>query len=60
MLRSQYHTALHLSLRHTGQDSGKVEYEVAAGVRDDGEIGIFALRHFLRELYLKSLLIVVL
>ena len=50
VLWSQYHAALHLSLRQTGQRTCKVYDEIAARVRDDGEISILSLRHFLWQL----------
>lgn len=60
VFRRQDDAALHLRLRHTGQHPCEIDHEIAAAVRDDGEVSILSLCHVVWQFYLQSLLLVVL
>ena len=60
VLGCQDYAAPHLCLGHTGQYTCEVEHEVAARMGYYGEVGIFALRLVLRQLYLQLPLLLVL
>lgn len=53
MLGSQNDAALHLRLGYAGQHPGKVDDEIAAGMGDNSEVGIFTLCHVLWQFELQ-------
>ena len=48
MLGSENNAALDLGFSNAWQHTGEVEDEIAAGMSDNGEVGVLALRHLLR------------
>ena len=56
MLGCEDDTVAHLGLGNVGQDACEIDDEIAAGMCDDGEIGIFTLCNVLRQFDLQTLL----
>ncbi len=59
MLGCKNDAAAHLCFGHTWEHSREVDDEIAAGVRDDGKVGVFALCYILRELQLETVVFLI-